>query len=140
VGERRLSFFTQPDTPVQFIAAKDIGRIAAAVFAAPDRFAGQSFEIAGDTVTGNELAASLSIASGIDIGYQRFPAAILDADPTLKATARLFEHGPLSGRADIAFLRELVPGLLTIDRWLAGPGAGLLTGALVAGAGSLALR
>ena len=51
-----FTFFMQPDRSMQFIAVEDIGKIAAGIFANPTQFGAQTMEIAGDTVTGTELA------------------------------------------------------------------------------------
>ena len=40
---------------MQVLAVEDIGHLVAAVFAAPARFAGKTFEIASDSVTGRQL-------------------------------------------------------------------------------------
>ncbi|MFJ4832027.1 NmrA family NAD(P)-binding protein [Streptomyces sp. NPDC088747] len=55
-----LSFLMRPDQAMQFIAVRDIGRIVAAVFGSPDRYAGRTIEVAGDAITGNALAANLT--------------------------------------------------------------------------------
>ena len=46
------------------------------------------------------------------------------------ALEALAENGRLAGAADLDALRAWVPGLLTFDRWLAGPGAEQLDEAL----------
>ncbi|WP_225414662.1 hypothetical protein [Stigmatella hybrida] len=47
---------------------------------------------------------------------------MLDANPILTRLTRLVDEGPLAGSADLAALRKLHPGLLTVERWLSGPG------------------
>jgi len=136
----QLTFFTREDQPTQFIAVGDIGRTVAAVFAQPGRFAGQAFEIAGDTVTGPQLVAKLSKATGRAIEYQRFPDEVLADNAFLAGLARLFDSGRMASHADIAELQDLVPGLQTFDTWLAGPGAGLLREALEKEGADVALR
>ncbi|MGH8881537.1 MAG: NmrA/HSCARG family protein, partial [Stackebrandtia sp.] len=56
----RLSFLMRPDQAMQFIAARDIGRIVAAVFGSPESYVGRTMEIAGDALTGNALAGHLT--------------------------------------------------------------------------------
>ena len=51
-----------PDVPVQLIAPEDIGAFAAAAFADPDRFAGETIELAGDELTMDGIAAVLAEA------------------------------------------------------------------------------
>lgn len=136
----RIEFLMRPDQEVQIIAVQDVGRIVAAVFAKPERFIGQTIEIAGDSVTGDGLAAKLSVAAGRDIGYQRFPDAVLNDNPFLGRLAELIDNGRLAGNADLATLRALVPELLTFDQWLQGAGGVLLQQALRREAGDVALR
>ncbi|AZM50650.1 NmrA family protein [Streptomyces sp. WAC 06738] len=125
-----LSFLMRPDQAMQFIAVRDIGRIAAAVFGAPDRYAGRTMEIAGDALTGNALAEGLSRAAGRTISYSRLPTTLPEQDAVLGRLAALVDDGRLAGSANLDALRAEFPFLLRFDRWLAGPGAGLLDKAL----------
>ncbi|MBE7211085.1 MAG: NmrA family NAD(P)-binding protein [Gluconacetobacter diazotrophicus] len=135
-----LTFALRPDQPMQFIAADDIGRIAATALSDPDRFAGRTIEIAGDAVTGDQLAAHLSRAAGRLIACRRFPDEVLAGNPFLASLCALVDDGRLAGRADLSVLRRDFPFLLTLDRWLAGPGQPLLAAALSAPAAAVALR
>lgn len=135
-----FTFFMRPNQPMQFIAVADIGRIAAAIFTDPAAFQSRTVEIAGDAVTGAELAAKLSQAAGRPIAYARFPDSLLGQNAFLGGLARLVDEGRLAGRADIAALRQQFPGLLTMDEWLAGPGRPALLAAVQAGGGEVALR
>lgn len=121
-----VSFLTSPDRVHQLIAVRDIGRVVAAVFGSPERYAGRTMEIAGDAVTGRTLAEHLTRAAGRPITYSRLPAALLAQDETLGRLAALAEDGRLAGHADLDALRADFPFLLRFDRWLAGPGAALL--------------
>lgn len=126
LAEGTLSFFMRPGRPMQFIAVEDIGRIVAKVFADPAAFAGAAFDIAGDSLTGAELAERLSAATGRPIAYQLFPDAVLRDAPLLARLVELVESGPAAGGADLAALRRLHPGLLTFERWLQGSGQAAL--------------
>ncbi|MFE1050240.1 NmrA/HSCARG family protein [Streptomyces olivaceus] len=126
LGEGQLSFLTRPERAMQFIAVRDIGRIAAAVFGSPDRYAGRTMEIAGDALTGAALAEHLTRAAGRPIGYRRLPGR----DGVLGRLAALVDDGRLAGSADLGALRAEFPFLLSFDHWLKGPGAGLLAQAL----------
>lgn len=120
--EGHFAFFMQPDQAVQVIAVEDIGRIVAAIFADRERFAGQTLEIASDTITGNDLAAAFSEAAGKPIAYLRFPDEVLAGNPFLAALTGLVDSGRLAGKADLPMLRFLVPDLMTLRAWLAGSG------------------
>lgn len=135
-----FTFFMRPDQPMQFIAVEDIGKIVAGIFAVPAKFGSQSIEIAGDTVTGAELAEKFSRTAERPITYHRFPDSLLEQDAFLGGLARLIDQGRLAGNADIASLREEFPGLLTMDEWLAGAGKPALLAAIQADGGEVALR
>lgn len=130
LGEGRFAFFLRSDQAMQLVAVDDIGELVAAVFADRTRFAGETLRLASDTVTGRELEAALSEAAGRPIAYSRFPEEMLAASPDLAHMARSLEDGPLSRHADLDLMRELVPGLLELRAWLAGPGRAALQRAL----------
>jgi uncharacterized protein YbjT (DUF2867 family) len=135
-----FTFFMQPDRSMQFIAVEDIGKIVAGIFAAPAKFCSQTIEIAGDTVTGTELAAKFSRTAERPITYHRFPDSLLEQNGFLGGLARLVDQGRLAGHADVALLRTEFPGLLTMDEWLMGAGRSALLAAIQADGGEVALR
>ncbi|MBB2926679.1 NmrA/HSCARG family protein [Paraburkholderia silvatlantica] len=132
--------FVRPDQNGQVIATQDIGMIVATIFGDPNRFANQTIEIAGDTVTGASLQDSLSRAAGKPITYHRFPDSLLRENAFLGRLAALFDDGRLAGNADIASLTSTFGPLLSFDAWLAGPGKSLFEAALNAKDTTLALR
>ncbi|OKI06256.1 NmrA family protein [Streptomyces sp. CB02923] len=125
-----LSFLMRPDRAMQFIAVRDIGRIVAAVFGSPGRYVGRTMEIAGDALTGKALAEHLTQAAGQPISYSRLPTTQSAQGEVLGKLAALVDDGRLTGNANLDALRAEFPFLLRFDRWLAGPGAGLLDEAL----------
>jgi uncharacterized protein YbjT (DUF2867 family) len=135
-----FAFFMQPDRSMQFIAVKDIGKIVAGIFNDPVKFGAQTLEIAGDSVTGDELAEKFSQTAELPITYHRFPNSLLEENAFLGSLARLVDLGRLAGNADIASLRTEFPGLLTMDEWLAGAGKPALLAAIQAKGGEVALR
>lgn len=136
----RLTFLMRPDQRMQFIAVQDVGRIVADVLDDPARYAGRTITVAGDGVSGNEVAAEFGRASGRTVSYLRLPDAVLDADAGLRRLADLVDAGPLAGDADLTALRAEFPGLLTVRGWLAGAGRARLLAALRATGGTVALR
>ena len=118
----RFSFFMRPDQSMQFIAVEDIGKIVASVFAAPERFAGKTIEIAGDEVTGNDMQEVFSRAAGRTITYSRFPDNLLVQNAFLGRLAALVDDGRCAGTADIAALRKEFGALTTLNVWLSGLG------------------
>jgi uncharacterized protein YbjT (DUF2867 family) len=117
---------------MQFIAVEDIGKIVAAVFADRERFIGQTIEIAGDQVTGQDLERLFGAAAGRRIPYARFSDEVLEANSFLQKLTALQDRGILAGSADLDALRALVPGLLLFERWLGGPGRDRFVSALEA--------
>ncbi|HBZ8742961.1 TPA: NmrA family NAD(P)-binding protein, partial [Klebsiella pneumoniae] len=83
LDEGRFQFFMLPEGRMQVLAVEDIGHLVAAVFAAPARFAGKTFEIASDSVTGRQLEVLFSAAAGRPIPYSRFSDEVLAASPFL---------------------------------------------------------
>ena len=122
LDEGRFAFFMKPDQSMQFIAVEDIGKVVAGVFADRERFVGRTFDIAGDRVTGRDLERLFTAAAGRPIPYARFGDEVLEANAFLKKLTVLQDRGVLAGSADLDRLRTLVPGLLSFEAWLAGPG------------------
>ncbi|SFO48356.1 Uncharacterized conserved protein YbjT, contains NAD(P)-binding and DUF2867 domains [Sphingomonas sp. OK281] len=122
LDEGRFSFFAGRDQTMQFLAVEDIGKFVAPIFADPERFAGQTIEIASDIVTGTEIEAAFSRAAGRSITYSRFSDEVLAANPFLSGLTALLDSGPLAGHADLAEMRQLNPEILTFESWLAGSG------------------
>lgn len=135
-----FAFFMHANQPMQFIAVADIGKIVAGIFADPATWASRTIEIAGDAVTGAELADKFSRTAERPITYRRFADSLLEQDAILGGLALLVEQGRLAGTADVAALRKDFPGLLTMDAWLAGAGKVALLAALQADGGDVALR
>ncbi|MET8554429.1 NmrA/HSCARG family protein [Streptomyces sp. NPDC004959] len=125
-----LSFLMRPDQAMQFIAVRDIGRVVAAVFGSPERYVRRTLEIAGDSLTGDDLAGHLTQAAGRPISYSRLPATPSAQDQVIGRLEALVDDGRLAGHADLDALRAEFPFLLRFDRWLTGPGANLLDQAL----------
>lgn len=111
------------DRPSQMIAVADIGAFAALAFADPDRFHGRTLELAGDAVAPPVAAEAIGRATGHIVTYHEFTEAeaAAIAEPVVEAWRRTRSSG--GWHADIAALRELHPGLLTLDSWLAEGGA-----------------
>ncbi|MET0400842.1 MAG: NmrA/HSCARG family protein [Cystobacter sp.] len=114
----QFQFFARPEQPLQLIAVSDIGRLVARVFADPARHLGTTFELAGDELTGPAIAALFSRARGLEARYSRFPAEALASNDMLRRLTDFFDRGSAKSGADMAALRQLVPGLLTFEAWL----------------------
>ncbi|OAH10950.1 NmrA/HSCARG family protein [Streptomyces jeddahensis] len=117
-GELMLAMWLDPETPVQLIATSDIGVFAADAFENPDAWLGRVVEIAGDALTGPQMAAAFEAVSGVPTRYQQLPIEPLRAArPDL---ANMFDWFERDGfRADLAELRRNRPGLVSLETWLA---------------------
>jgi len=58
-----------PDVPLQMIAANDIGRFVALAFESPEKFIGETVDIAGDSVTYTKVAELFAKQLGRDVSY-----------------------------------------------------------------------
>lgn len=125
-----FSFFVHPEQDFQAIAVQDIGKIAAKIFANSGLYAGRTIEIAGDELTGLELANALSAAAGHPIVYRRFPDALLADNEFLDLNAKLFEEGRASAIASISGLKSEFGELWSVADWLKGPGHAELKAAI----------
>lgn len=108
------------------MAAEDIGRCALGILRQPDRYVGQTVGIAGEHLTGGEMAQSLSMALGEAVLYNDvspddyrtlgFPGAA-DLGNMFQFKRDFNEY--FCGARDIALSRELNPQLQTFEQWLA---------------------
>ncbi|HEY3607179.1 MAG TPA: NmrA/HSCARG family protein, partial [Pseudonocardiaceae bacterium] len=90
--------------PLQMIAAADIGAVAAAVALNPDRVAGGSIEIAGDELTGEQIAAAYQHRYNVPARYDPLPIEMLAGDADQRAMFEWFAHPP-AFQADFAATR-----------------------------------
>ncbi|MER7779718.1 NmrA/HSCARG family protein [Streptomyces sp. NPDC096191] len=117
-GELVLAMWLDPAIPVQLIATSDIGVFAADAFEDPDAWLGRVVEIAGDALTGPQMAAAFGAVAGVPTRYRQLPIEPLrSARPDL---ANMFDWFERDGfRADLEGLRRNRPGLVTLESWLA---------------------
>ncbi|OBF11272.1 NmrA/HSCARG family protein [Mycobacterium sp. ACS4331] len=103
--------------PLQMVAVKDIGAVAAAVLLDPTRVPGGAVEIAGDELTGSQIAAAFGRRAGLPARFEPLP---IDAagDDDMQAMFSWFAQPP-SYQADRALTRELDPQVESFEQWLA---------------------
>ncbi len=107
------------------IAAEDIGKCALGVFKAGREYIGRSIGIAGEHLTGAQMAAAFSRALGREVRYNAvtpevyrgfgFPGA--DDLGNMFQFKRDFESDYCAARS-VAFSRTLNPELKSFDEWL----------------------
>ncbi|UHD15864.1 NmrA/HSCARG family protein [Thiocapsa bogorovii] len=131
MGPRRKSdgrlVFTLPmdDKKLPGIAAEDIGRCAYGIFKQGERYIGQTVGIAGEHLTGEQMAAALSDAFGEEVHYRSirpevyrslgFPGA--DDLGNMFQFKRDFE-ADFCGARDPTVARALNPALKSFRKWL----------------------
>jgi uncharacterized protein YbjT (DUF2867 family) len=108
------------------IAAEDIGRCAYGILRKGVEYIGQSVGIAGEHLTGTQMAASLTRALGQEVRYNPVtPEAYRELDfPAAKDMANMFQYmsdfeSDFCGARSVDTSRSLNPDLLNFDRWLA---------------------
>lgn len=103
-----LALALPADLPLQQIAVQDIGAFATAIIARRETVFGHRYDIAGDEVSGEEIAAIFSETTGRSLQYQSFPPDALRAQS--EDMALMFEWLNDSGySADIPGLRRDFP-------------------------------
>jgi len=114
----KLAMAMPASRSLQQIAVADIGAFIAAVIERRDSVFGRRFDIAGDELTGEEAAATLSKVTGRPIHYEGFPPDVLRAQS--EDTAVMFEWFDRTGyAADIKGLRRDFPEVKwhTFEEW-----------------------
>jgi len=106
------------------IAAEDIGACAYGVFKRPELI-GKTVGIAGEMLTGAEMAAKLTRALGREVRYNAVsPEAYRSFGfPGAEDLGNMFQfkrdfNADFTRARDIAFARQLHPGLQSFDEWL----------------------
>lgn len=104
---------------LQMIAAADIGVFAAQVFdEGPEATVGRHLELAGDELTGAEIAEAFARHTGLPARYE----AIAPDDLVNQSHWQVEAYGWLNRigySADIPALRQRFPELATLEGWLA---------------------
>ncbi len=114
------------DKKLAGIAAEDIGRSAYGIFKRGREYVGKRVGIAGEHLTGVQMAASLTRAFGQEIRYTAIPPAVYRGFgfPGADDLGNMFQYfadfdTEFLGARDIGVTRSLNPALQTFDQWLA---------------------
>jgi uncharacterized protein YbjT (DUF2867 family) len=119
--------FTLPmgDKRLAGIGAEDIGKCAYSIYKRGGEFIGKTVGIAGQHLTGVQMAASLSKALGKNIRYNAISPAVYRGlgFPGAEDLGNMFQffadfEQDYTKARDIAFTRSLNPELQTFDQWL----------------------
>jgi uncharacterized protein YbjT (DUF2867 family) len=108
------------------IAAADIGKCALGLFRRGAGTVGQRFGVAGENLSGAEMAAAFERALGRKVGFHDIPFDVFRASgiPGAEDIANMFEFQAILGdeflrNRDPEISRSLSPELLSFDAWLA---------------------
>ena len=126
-ADGRLSItFPMGDKKLPGIAVEDIGRSAYAIFARGGEFRGKTVGIAGEHLTGAEMADQLTRALGEEVAITpSLPDAYRElAIPGAADLANMFQfkcdfQDEFCAARDVALTRQLNPELRTFAQWLA---------------------
>jgi hypothetical protein len=118
--------FPMDDKKLPAMAAEDIGKCAYGIFKRGKEFIGKTIGVAGEFLTGAQMAASLTKALGQEVRYNAVPPEVYRSFPFPGADdlgnmfqfKRDFQKDYL-GIRDLKRSRELNPELQTFDQWLA---------------------
>lgn len=106
-----------PGVPLQMIAVQDIGEMDAAVLLGQAEAPDGGLEIAGDELTGEQIAAAFGDAAGLPARFEPIPLSALDGQDDMQRMYRWFAQTP-GYQADIEWVRTMDPGLLSFRQWL----------------------
>jgi uncharacterized protein YbjT (DUF2867 family) len=117
--------FPLGDKPLSAMAVEDIGKCAYGIFKRGREFIGRTVGIAGEHLTGAQMAAGLSRALGKDIRYNAVTPEVYRGlgFPGADDLGNMFQfkrdfNDYYRGARSIEFSRELNPELQSFERWL----------------------
>jgi uncharacterized protein YbjT (DUF2867 family) len=114
------------DAALSGIAADDIGGAVHGIFAAGDEFIGTTVSIAGEHLTGDEMAAQLTEALGEPVSYVALEPDVYRGlgFPGAEDLGNMFQfyrdfNDYFVGERDLDLVRQLNPELMSFRDWLA---------------------
>jgi uncharacterized protein YbjT (DUF2867 family) len=118
--------FPMDDKPLPGIAVDDIGKCAYAIFKRGKEFIGKTVAIAGQHLTGAEMARALTEALGQEVRYTNVPPEVYRSFgfPGADDLGNMFQfkrdfNDYFTGARKLEFTRSLNPELQTFEEWLA---------------------
>jgi len=117
--------FPMGDKRLPGIAAEDIGKCAYGIFKKGDELKGKTVGIAGEHLTGAQMAAAFSKALGQEVRYNDVPPEVYRSFgfPGAEDLGNMFQfkrdfESYFTGVRDLAFARTLNPELQNFETWL----------------------
>ena len=126
-GEDGNLYITLPmgDKKLPGIASEDIGKCAYAIFRKDHEFIGKTVGIAGDHLTGGQMAAALTKALGLEILYNAVSPEVYRGFgfPGAEDLGNMFQfnrdfESTFCGARSLGFSRALNPAMQTFETWL----------------------
>ena len=118
--------FPMGDKKLPSMAVEDIGKFAYGIFKAGDEFVGGTVGVAGEHLTGAEIATSLTKALGVEVRYNDVPPDVYRGFgfPGADDVGNMFQfkrdcNEDYCGARSLEVSRRLNPELQTLDTWLA---------------------
>ncbi|HEX7336166.1 MAG TPA: NmrA/HSCARG family protein [Gemmatimonadales bacterium] len=118
--------FPMDDKKLPGIAAEDIGKAALGIFKRGREFINKTVAIAGEHLTGKQMAEALTRALGQEVRYNNVPPEVYRSFgfPGADDLGNMFQfkrdfNDYFVGARDLAFTRSLNPELQTFEQWLA---------------------
>jgi uncharacterized protein YbjT (DUF2867 family) len=103
--------------PLQMVSVRDIGRAAADALVNPESIKGGSVELAGDELTGSQIASAVGEAAGKEARYEALPLEVLAGQPDAQAMFKWFAELP-AFQGDFEATKTLTGGSLNLSQWL----------------------
>jgi uncharacterized protein YbjT (DUF2867 family) len=118
--------FPMDDKPLSGIASEDIGKSAYGIFKRGRELINKTVAIAGEHLTGKQLADGMSRALGQEVRYNNVPPEVYRSlgFPGADDLGNMFQfkrdfNDYFVGARDLAFSRSLNPEMQTFEEWLA---------------------
>lgn len=113
------------DSKMAGIASEDIGKCAYGIFKKGDEMIGKKIGVAGEHLTGNEMASALSKALGEPVVYNKVPADVYRGFgfPGADDLGNMFQfydefETELNKTRDVGNSKKLNPDLMNFEQWL----------------------
>jgi len=104
------------ETSLQVIAVRDVGAIAAKALLSTD-VVPEVIEIAGDELTGSQIAAVYGETSKLPARFEPLPLSVLDGQDDMQKMFAWFAQTP-AYQADLTQVRTIHPEVRTLKTWV----------------------
>lgn len=120
-GEIVLRWLLPDHIRLQLVSVRDIGQISASFLLGAAEAPGGAIEIAGDELTGSQIAAAFGEHAGLPARYEALPLQVLGDDADAQAMFRWFAETP-AYQADIKAVKAIEPSAWDLPTWLRSSG------------------